>query len=111
MDSGVVVGVGNIYASESLFLARIAPTRPANRIAPERYERLAQAVRTVLGAAIAQGGTTLRDFVQEDGNPGYFTQHLQVYGRAGLPCPACAEPLRQRRLAQRATYYCPRCQH
>ena len=110
MDATVVVGVGNIYANESLYLAGIHPTRPCNRIAPERYDRLAAAVRNVLTAAIEQGGTTLRDFVQEDGNPGYFVQSLQVYGRTGEPCPACATPIRQRRIGQRSSYYCPRCQ-
>jgi formamidopyrimidine-DNA glycosylase len=110
MDADVVVGVGNIYANESLYLACIRPTRAANRIGPERYARLAECVRQVLSAAIDQGGTTLRDFVQEDGHPGYFAQHLQVYGRAGEPCPTCSTPLAQMRIAQRASYFCPRCQ-
>lgn len=110
MDGHVVVGVGNIYANESLFLARIHPARPCHRISLERYRRLAEAVRTVLGASIAQGGTSLRDFVQEDGNPGYFAQSLRVYGRAGEPCPSCGRPVRQRRLGQRSSFYCPRCQ-
>jgi formamidopyrimidine-DNA glycosylase len=110
MDAGVVVGVGNIYASESLFRAGIHPGRPAGRIGRERYLRLASAVRAVLRAAIDQGGTSLRDFVQEDGNPGYFAQQLQVYGRAGEPCPGCGEPVRLRRIGQRSSFYCPRCQ-
>ena len=110
MDAGVVVGVGNIYASESLFRAGIHPARPAGRIGLERYRRLAQDVRAVLGAAIAQGGTSLRDFVQEDGAPGYFAQELKVYGRAGEPCPGCGAPVRLRRIGQRSSFYCPRCQ-
>lgn len=110
MDASVVVGVGNIYANESLFLAGIHPTRACNRVSPERYQRLAAAVRSVLAAAIEQGGTTLRDFVQEDGNPGYFVQSLQVYGRTGEPCPTCGDPIRQRRIGQRSSFYCPRCQ-
>jgi formamidopyrimidine-DNA glycosylase len=110
MDGGVVVGVGNIYASESLFLAGIHPARPCNRIGPESYRRLAQAIRAVLAASITQGGTTLRDFVQEDGNPGYFAQSLRVYGRTGQPCPGCGEAVRQRRIGQRSSFYCPRCQ-
>ena len=110
MDSRIVVGVGNIYASESLHLAGIHPHRPAGRIAAARYERLAAAICSVLQAAIAQGGTSLRDFVQEDGAPGYFKQSLCVYARAGLPCPSCGEPVRQQRIGQRSSFYCPRCQ-
>jgi formamidopyrimidine-DNA glycosylase len=110
MDSHVVVGVGNIYASESLHRAGIHPHRPAGRIALSRYERLAAAIKTVLAAAIAEGGTSLRDFVQEDGNPGYFAQALRVYGRAGLPCPGCGAPVRQQRIGQRSSFFCPRCQ-
>ena len=109
MDAGVVVGVGNIYASESLFRAGIHPARPAGRIGLERYRRLAQDVRAVLAAAIAQGGTSLRDFVQEDGAPGYFAQELKVYGRAGEPCPGCGAPVRLRRIGQRSSFYCPWC--
>ena len=110
MDSHVVVGVGNIYASESLFMAGIHPSRPSNRISAERYDVLAGAIRTVLTAAIAQGGTTLRDFRQEDGRPGYFAQQLQVYGRAGEPCPECGTPIRSRVIGQRSSYFCCRCQ-
>jgi formamidopyrimidine-DNA glycosylase len=110
MDSHVVVGVGNIYASESLYLAGIHPQRPAGRIGEQRYQRLALAIKQVLTAAIAQGGTSLRDFVQEDGNPGYFAQQLAVYGRTGQPCPGCGAPLRQRRIGQRSSFYCARCQ-
>ncbi len=111
MDSHVVVGVGNIYASEALFLAGIHPRRSAGRIAAVRYARLAAAIREVLEAAITAGGTTLRDFVGGDGRPGYFGQQLRVYGRAGLPCERCGTRLRRTVQVGRATYYCPRCQH
>lgn len=110
MDASVVVGVGNIYANESLFLAGIHPARPCGRVSRERYGRLADTVRKVLTEAIAQGGTTLRDFVQEDGSPGYFAQSLRVYDRTGEACPGCGEPIRARRVGQRGTFYCPRCQ-
>jgi formamidopyrimidine-DNA glycosylase len=110
MDSHIVVGIGNIYASESLFMARIHPHRPAGRIGPERYARLAESIKQVLAAAIAEGGTSLRDFVQEDGNPGYFARQLRVYGRTGEPCPGCGGPVRQQRIGQRSSFYCPRCQ-
>lgn len=110
MDSHVVVGVGNIYANESLFRAGIAPGRVAGRISLARYGRLAEAIRTVLLASIAQGGTTLRDFVNEAGNPGYFHQLLDVYERGGEPCRRCGAPIRTGRLGQRATYWCGRCQ-
>jgi formamidopyrimidine-DNA glycosylase len=111
MDASVVVGVGNIYANESLFLAGIHPSRACHRIGLERYRRLAEVIRGVLQASITQGGTTLRDFVQENGNPGYFAQSLRVYGRTGEPCVACGAPLRQRRIGQRSSFYCVRCQH
>jgi formamidopyrimidine-DNA glycosylase len=111
MDSHVVVGVGNIYANESLFRAGISPARPAVRISLERYEKLAEAIRAVLEASIEQGGTTLRDFVNEAGNPGYFQQTLQVYDRAGEACRRCGSSIRLGRLGQRATYWCPHCQH
>jgi formamidopyrimidine-DNA glycosylase len=110
MESKTVVGVGNIYANESLFLAGIDPKRASNRIAKSRYHRLAQAIRTVLTAAIAQGGTTLRDFQREDGQPGYFSQALQVYGKADTPCPSCGALIRTKIIAQRTTFYCPACQ-
>ncbi|MEA1048292.1 bifunctional DNA-formamidopyrimidine glycosylase/DNA-(apurinic or apyrimidinic site) lyase [Lamprobacter modestohalophilus] len=111
MDSHVVVGVGNIYANESLHLARIHPNRAAGRISRERLDRLAGAIRSVLADAIAQGGTSLRDFVQEDGNPGYFAQSLRVYGRTEQPCPSCGGPIRQCRIGQRSSFYCAVCQH
>ena len=110
MDNRTVVGVGNIYAQESLFLAGIHPSRPAGRISASRYEALATAVKAVLARAIEAGGTTLRDFTRADGQPGYFAQQLAVYGRAGLPCPRCQTPLKGVRHGQRSTCYCPRCQ-
>lgn len=110
MDSKVVVGVGNIYASESLFLARIHPTRKAGSLSKARATALTQAIREVLAAAIQQGGTTLRDFVGGDGKPGYFAQQLNVYGRTGEPCPVCGTAIKQLQQGQRSTYYCPQCQ-
>ncbi len=110
MNARVVVGVGNIYAQESLFLSGIHPTRPAGRVSLARYRRLASAVREVLEAAIAAGGTTLRDFTGGDGRPGYFRQTLRVYGREGQACRTCAQPLTGIRQGQRATVYCTRCQ-
>lgn len=111
MDSRVVVGVGNIYANEALFMAGIHPARAASRVGLARYQHLAGAIKKVLHAAIEQGGTTLRDFLREDGNPGYFAQQLRVYGRAGEPCRQCGLPLRLTRIAQRSSFYCTACQH
>lgn len=110
MDSRTVVGVGNIYASEALFRSGIHPLRGAGNISLKRYRALAGAIRDVLNAALDKGGTTLRDFVGGDGSPGYFGLELDVYGRAGEPCRNCAGSIRQVRLGQRSTYYCPRCQ-
>ena len=110
MDHHVVVGIGNIYANESLHAAGIDPRRPAGQIMLAEYQRLAVAVRAILDAAIRQGGATLRDFVGGDGEPGYFQQSLRVYNRHLAPCAACGEPIQRCRLGQRATYYCPRCQ-
>jgi formamidopyrimidine-DNA glycosylase len=110
MDGRVVVGVGNIYANEALYRAGIHPTRPAGRISAARYARLSDEIKAVLAAAIRQGGTTLRDFQQEDGRPGYFAQELLVYGRAGEACPGCGSPLRQQRIGQRSSFFCSRCQ-
>jgi len=110
MDNRILVGVGNIYANEALFDAGIDPRRAAGVISLVRYERLADCVKVVLARAIAQGGTTLRDFVGGDGKPGYFQQQLQVYGREGQPCVRCATPLLRVVLGQRASVYCPRCQ-
>ncbi len=105
-----VVGVGNIYASESLFRARIRPTTAAGRIALPRYLALATAIRETLAAAIAKGGSTLRDFVGADGAAGYFQQDYFVYDRTGLPCRVCTTPIRMIRQGQRSTFFCPRCQ-
>lgn len=110
MDNKVVVGVGNIYANESLFLAGIHPARAAGRVSAARYDRLAESIKGVLSAAIKAGGTTLRDFVGGDGKPGYFAQQLRVYGREGEPCLACGTAIRSVRLGQRSTFYCPHCQ-
>lgn len=111
MDQRVVVGVGNIYASEALFRAGIHPNRAAGRVSRARFVALAAAIREVLSAAIAAGGTTLRDFSNAAGRPGYFSQQLRVYGRSGQPCPDCGAPLSQQRIAQRASYFCSHCQH
>jgi formamidopyrimidine-DNA glycosylase len=110
MDSQIVVGVGNIYANEALFLAGIRPTARAGRVTQLGYERLVSAIRRVLKGAIDMGGTTLRDFVNQNGNPGYFKQSLNVYGREGLPCVVCTTPLKGVRTGQRATVFCPKCQ-
>jgi formamidopyrimidine-DNA glycosylase len=110
LDSRVVAGVGNIYANEGLFLAGIRPGRAAGRISRPACDRLVAALRDLLARAIEAGGTTLRDFQQADGRPGYFQQTLQVYGRAGAPCPRCASPIRKQALHQRTAYYCPHCQ-
>ena len=110
MDSHAVAGVGNIYANEALFLAGIHPARPAGRISQQRYEKLVDTLKRVLNAAIDQGGTTLRDFTGAEGKPGYFQQSLSVYGQQGKPCRSCTTPIRETRIAQRSTFYCPRCQ-
>lgn len=110
MNAEIVVGVGNIYANEALYRAGIRPDRASGRISLARYRQLATAVQQVLTEAIAQGGTTLRDFVGGDGRPGYFQQTLQVYGRGGQPCPACTQPLSETRMAQRSTVFCRQCQ-
>jgi formamidopyrimidine-DNA glycosylase len=110
MDSRVVVGVGNIYANEALFLSRIHPKRAANRISKKRLGALVDNIRDVLSEAINQGGTTLRDFVGSDGNPGYFKQQLFVYGRKGQACKCCENELKQIRQNGRSTVYCSYCQ-
>lgn len=110
MNASVVVGVGNIYASESLFVARIHPKRQAGRISLHRMEKLADAIKLVLGKAIEAGGTTLRDFYGGDGEPGYFQHHLEVYGRDDEPCLRCKRPISVTVLGQRSTYYCKNCQ-
>ncbi len=110
MDSKVVVGVGNIYAAEALFAAGIRPATAAGRIPLRAYERLAEAIKATLARSVRAGGTTLRDFVGSDGNPGYFKQELNVYGREGLPCRVCETVLKHQVLGQRASVYCPNCQ-
>ncbi|MFC4728680.1 bifunctional DNA-formamidopyrimidine glycosylase/DNA-(apurinic or apyrimidinic site) lyase [Coralloluteibacterium thermophilus] len=110
MDQAVVVGVGNIYAAESLFHAGISPLRAAGSVSPARYGRLAEAVKAILARAIARGGTTLRDFLSPDGAPGYFEQELWVYGRGGEPCRTCGARLREATIGQRASVWCGRCQ-
>ncbi len=110
MDGKIVVGVGNIYATEALFAAGIHPARASNRIARARLETLVDAIKQVLDRAITSGGTTLRDFVNESGKPGYFAQQLMVYGRAGEPCRHCGNTLKSRQLGQRASAYCATCQ-
>jgi formamidopyrimidine-DNA glycosylase len=110
MDAKVVVGVGNIYASEALFRAGILPRTAASRISKPRLANLAAAIREVLTDAIAAGGTTLRDFLHSDGEPGYFKQRLFVYERKGEPCRICGTPIRHAVIGQRSTYWCPKCQ-
>ena len=110
MNSQVVVGVGNIYASEALFRARISPRRAARRITRKEAAALAKAIKNVLGAAIKIGGTTLRDYVNADGAPGYFRQKLFVYERKGAACRVCQSPIKQFVQGQRSTYWCPTCQ-
>lgn len=111
MDAHNVVGVGNIYANESLYLAGIDPRREAGTISRGRYQRLAEEIKTVLKTAIERGGTTLKDFVGGDGKPGYFQQELKVYGQGGKPCPKCKKTLKEIRINQRSTVYCNRCQN
>ena len=110
MNARVVAGIGNIYACEALYLAGVHPLRSAGRISRARYERLVECIRLVLEEAILAGGTTLRDFTAADGSPGYFGRQLRVYGRSGELCDRCRSPFRQRRVGQRSTWYCPRCQ-
>jgi len=110
MDNANVVGVGNIYASEALFAAGIDPRRAAGKVSRERYASLAAEVKRILAWAIERGGTTLRDFLNPDGAPGYFFRELNVYGRAGEPCKVCGTPIKQAVLGQRSTFWCPRCQ-
>ena len=110
MNANIVVGVGNIYASEALFLSGINPARIASSISTKRYDKLVSSIKAVLIAAIKQGGTTLRDFVSGEGKPGYFKQKLKVYDRSGETCQKCKAKIKSIRQAQRATYYCPHCQ-
>ena len=111
MDSHLVVGVGNIYANEALFQAGIRPSRAANQVSLKRYQRLVDIIKVVLDKAIKQGGTTLKDFSQIDGKPGYFAQELQVYGRAGERCLQCDEVLVEIRQCGRSSVFCKKCQH
>jgi formamidopyrimidine-DNA glycosylase len=110
MNTRVLAGVGNIYANECLFLAGIRPQRAAGRITRARYQRLAETIRQTLEKAIRAGGTTLRDFQNVDGLPGYFQQTLNVYGRENQPCRVCGKPLHTLKLGQRSAFYCPQCQ-
>ena len=111
MNAHVVVGVGNIYANEALFMAGIDPRRAAGTVTLAEYERLAAEIRTVLAYAIERGGTTLRDFVREDGAPGYFQQELKVYGQTAKPYTVCQTRIQQITQGQRSTWFCPQCQH
>ena len=110
MDSAVVVGVGNIYACEALHAAGIHPRRPAQSVSLARYERLAEAIKTVLARAITVGGTTLRDYIGVDGDTGYFQLSLAAYGREGAPCPRGCGAIRREVIGQRSTFFCPTCQ-
>lgn len=110
MDAHTVAGVGNIYATEALFMARIHPKRAAGKVTREQYQLLAHAIKKILKKAITKGGTTLKDFSQSDGKPGYFSMELSVYGRAGEPCVVCKTKLKNIKLGQRSTVYCAKCQ-
>lgn len=110
MDQHIVVGVGNIYATEALFKSGINPLRAAKTISLCELKLLVKAIKAILRLAIKQGGSTLKDFLNSDGKPGYFTQQLNVYGRAGLPCVKCQSPLQLIRIGQRSSVYCQQCQ-
>lgn len=110
MDNHIVVGVGNIYANESLFKAGINPKTPAGKLSKKKYVLLTEHIKQTLTAAIEQGGTTLKDFTQSDGNPGYFAQELLVYARAGKECVKCQSTIESVKLGQRNTFFCPSCQ-
>ena len=110
MNSRHVVGIGNIYACEALYMAGIYPKRAAGRISRKKYDLLVEVIREVLNDSIDQGGTTLRDFVNGHGEPGYFKLHLNVYGKGGEPCISCRAPIREIRQGQRSTFFCPVCQ-
>jgi formamidopyrimidine-DNA glycosylase len=111
MDHRIVVGIGNIYANEALFRAGIHPALPAGDVTLVHYHTLAATIRQVLKEAIAAGGTTLCDFSDAKGRPGYFSLQLEVYGRAGHPCTVCGTPLETSRIGQRSSFYCRHCQH
>lgn len=110
MNSKIVVGVGNIYAAEALFLAKLHPQTPASKLSHQQYKQLCLIIKRLLRKAIRQGGTTVKDFVNSEGKPGYFKQKLHVYGRGGLPCLDCGTKLEHIRLGQRGTVFCPHCQ-
>src|SRR6185437_3626797 len=110
MNNNIVVGIGNIYAAEALFLSKIHPITSAKSVSKNHIHNLVKAIKQILRQAIQQGGTTLKDFVNSEGKPGYFVNKLQVYGREGLPCVSCHEPLLAMRIAQRSTVYCRHCQ-
>ena len=110
LDQRIVAGLGNIYVCEALHLAAISPRREAGRISRPRLDRLAAAVKTVLGAAIAAGGSSLRNYARPDGELGYFSAQWRVYGREGEPCPGCGRPIRRRSDSGRSTFHCPKCQ-
>ncbi|MBC8370332.1 MAG: bifunctional DNA-formamidopyrimidine glycosylase/DNA-(apurinic or apyrimidinic site) lyase [Planctomycetes bacterium] len=110
MDAKVVVGVGNIYAAESLFMSKISPLRPANAVSDDEYKLLVKNIKIVLRKSIKRGGTTLNDFVGSDGKPGYFQQKLLVYGREGQKCVSCTSVIANEVIGQRASCYCPKCQ-
>lgn len=110
MDNKLIVGIGNIYANESLFHAGILPDRSADSLSKEETELLANSIKTVLSRAIEQGGTTLRDFMQPDNNPGYFIHELKIYGHGGKPCRVCGTLIKIIKHNQRSTFFCPHCQ-
>lgn len=110
MDSKVVVGVGNIYASEALFSAHINPIKPTNQVTKEQFASLIKHIKSILRKSIKQGGTTLKDFLDNSGKPGYFSQQLQVYGRSGESCHSCGTAIESITLGQRNTFFCPNCQ-
>lgn len=111
MDNKIVTGIGNIYATEALFAAQIHPSTPANSLSVERLEKLVRSSKQILRQAIKRGGTTLKDFINSDGKPGYFSNQLKVYGRAGLPCLICHTTLQIMQIGQRSTVYCNHCQY
>jgi formamidopyrimidine-DNA glycosylase len=110
LDGHVVAGIGNIYANEALFTAGIRPTRPAGRISRDRYQKLVRAIRSTLRRAIKAGGTSIRDFRQADGRPGYFQHSLKIYGKKGEPCPKCGQKIRAVKLTNRTVFFCTHCQ-
>jgi formamidopyrimidine-DNA glycosylase len=110
MSNHIVVGIGNVYATEALFLSGIHPATPTNLLTEEHYHRLVHSIKKILRSAIKKGGTTLKDFVNSEGKPGYFAQQLKVYGRAGLPCVQCHTTLQSLTLGQRNTVFCEACQ-